>query len=140
MGHGACRTGEGRPDWQREATMSKTALFAFLGAVALGSGAALAAERVAIEPTAPSFVRELGAARTATVGGTVVEVSGEHFVLADAENGRIRVDAEHLELAGLAAGQMITVTGRLDDGELEAVHAVREDGSVALSGKRPAPQ
>jgi hypothetical protein len=116
--------------------MSKTALFALLGAVTLGAGATLAAERTAIEPAAPSFVRELGTTRTATVGGTVIEVRGEHFVLADAENGMLRVEAKHLDLNGLAAGQMITITGRLDDGELEAVHAVREDGSVALAGKR----
>lgn len=116
--------------------MSKIAPFALLGAVTLGAGAALAAERAAVEPTAPSFVRELGAARTATVGGTVVEVRGRHFVLADAENGRLRVEAEHLRLDGLAAGQMITVTGRLDGDELEAAHAIREDGSVAPSGDK----
>lgn len=89
--------------------MSKTALVALLGAVALGAGVASAAERAAVEPSAPSFVRELGAARTATVGGTVVEVRGRRFVLADAENGRIRV---------------------------EAAHAIREDGSVAPSGEK----
>ena len=116
--------------------MSKAALFALLGAVTLGAGATLAAERAAIEPTAPSFVRELGAAPTATIGGTVVEVRGKHFVLADAENGTLRVEAKHLGLHGLEAGQMITVTGRLEGDELEAVHAVREDGSVALSGRR----
>jgi hypothetical protein len=73
--------------------MSNTALFALLGAVTLGTGAALAGERAPFEPTAPYFVRELGAARTATVGGTVIEARGEHFVLADAENGRIRVES-----------------------------------------------
>jgi hypothetical protein len=116
--------------------MFKTAMLTLLAATTLGTGAALASERTSVEPTAPSFVRELGAARTATVGGTVVEVRSEgHFVLADAEDGQIRVDAEHLSLDGLAPGQTITATGRLDDGELEAGHAIREDGSVAARGR-----
>lgn len=134
--HGASPSGEGRPDQPRRAAMSKAAFFALLGAVTLSTGAAPAAERATVEPTAPSFVRELGAARTATVGGTVVEVRGRRFVLADAENGRIRVEAKHLRLDGLVAGQMITVTGRLDGDELEAAHAVREDGSVAPPGQK----
>ena len=104
-------------------------------AAALGAGAVLASERVAVEPGAPSFVRQLGAVGTATVGGTVVEVHRDgHFVLADAEGGTLTVDAERLRLDGLAPGQTITVTGRLDDGELEAGHAIREDGSVVVRG------
>jgi hypothetical protein len=119
------------------ATMPKTAILTFLAAAMLGSGAALASERTMVEPTAPSFVRELGPARTATVGGTVVEIRPDgRFVLADAEGGRIRLDAERLRLDGLAPGQAITVTGRLDDGALEAGHAIREDGSVAVRAAR----
>jgi hypothetical protein len=114
--------------------MPKTAILTLLAAATLGAGAALASERAAVEPTAPSFVRELGAARAATVGGTVLELrSDRRFVLADAEDGRLTVDAGHLRLDGLAPGQAITVTGRLDDGELEAGHAIRADGSVAVT-------
>lgn len=118
--------------------MPKKALLALLAATILGgAGAALASEWTAIEPTAPSFVRELGAARAATVGGTVAEVGRDrHFVLADAEDGRITIDAKHLRLEGLAPGQAITVTGRLDDGELEADHAIREDGSSVVREMR----
>jgi hypothetical protein len=113
--------------------MPKTTLLALLAATALGAGATLASEWTMVEPGAPFFVRELGAARAATVGGTVAEVRRDgHFVLADAEDGRITVDAEHLRLDGLAPGQMITVTGQLDEGELEADHAIREDGSVVV--------
>jgi hypothetical protein len=121
---------------ERDAIMPKAAILALFAATALGTiAAALASERTAVEPGAPSFVRELGAARTATVGGTVAEVRRDgHFVLADAEGGTVTVDAEHLRLGGLAPGQTITVTGRLDDGELEAGHAIQEDGSVVVRG------
>lgn len=121
---------------ERDAIMPKATTLALFAAIALGAaGAALASERTAVEPGAPSFVRELGAARTATVGGTVAEVRRDgHFVLADAEGGTVTVDAEHLRLDGLAPGQTITVTGRLDEGDLEAGHAIREDGSVVVRG------
>jgi hypothetical protein len=119
-------------------TMSKTVILALLASAVLGSAdAALASEPRAVEPGAPAFVGELGAVRTATVGGTVAELRRDgHFILADAEGGKITVDAEHLRLESLAPGQMITITGRLDDGELEADHAIREDGSVVVRERR----
>jgi hypothetical protein len=118
--------------------MSKTAILALLAATLLGSAdTVLALERRAVEPGAPSFVRELGAVQTATVGGTVAELRRDgHFILADLEGGKITVDAERLRLEGLAPGQMITVTGRLDDGELKAGHAIWEDGSGVVQ-ERP---
>ena len=102
-------------------------------AAALGAGAVLASEATVVEPTAPSFVRELGAAGTATVGGTVIEARRDgHFVLADVEDGRITVDAGHLRLGDLQPGQMITITGSLDGDELDADQVIREDGSVVV--------
>jgi hypothetical protein len=59
---------------------------------------------------------------------------GGDFVLADPEDGRLRVDADHLRLEGLTLGEMVTVIGRLDDGKLEAGHVIREDGSVVVRG------
>jgi hypothetical protein len=94
-------------------------------------GAASATEERAVEPTAPSLVRELPTTGTATVAGTVAELREGGFVLADPEGARLRVDAEHFRLAGLAPEEMITVTGRVDDGVLEADHAVRADGTTA---------
>lgn len=111
--------------------MSRIIMPALLAAtmlVAAGVGTAKAGS-AAVEPATPSLVRELGTASAATVAGTVVEVAGDHFVLADAEGGRLRVEAEELALDGLAVGQMITVAGRLDGDELEARAAIREDGS-----------
>ena len=106
---------------------------------ALLAGAALLAafgfasateDRAAAAPAAPSLVRELPATGTATVAGTVAELREDGFVLADPEGAKLRVDAEHLRLAGLAEGEMITVTGRVEEGGLEADHAVRADGTV----------
>jgi hypothetical protein len=51
-------------------------------------------------------------------------------VPADPEGATLRVDAEHLRLAGLAPGGMITVTARVGEGGPEAGHAVRPDGTV----------
>jgi hypothetical protein len=104
---------------------------ALLAATMLAAAGAQAAKAgsAGIEPTVPSLVRELASDSVATVAGTIVEVAGERFVLADAEGGRLRVEAEDLALDGLAAGQMITVAGQLDEDELEARAAIREDGS-----------
>lgn len=114
--------------------MPKPTILTVLGVVALGTaGAALASEQVSVEPGAPSFVRELGAAGIATVGGTVIEARPNgHFVLADAEGGTITVDAEHLRLDDLQPGQMITVTGSLDGAELDADQAIRVDGTIVV--------
>ena len=74
--------------------IANLALFAAAALGAAGAGLASGAERAVVEPEAPSFVRELGAARTATVGGTFAEVRRHgHFVLADAEGGTVTVDA-----------------------------------------------
>lgn len=111
--------------------MAKTTLPLALAASLLGSGIALASDRAPVEPSAPSLVRELGQARTATVGGTVVALGRDgHLTLADGEDGRIIVDVEQLRLKGLAPGRMLTVTGRLDEGELKAGQAILDDGSV----------
>ena len=100
---------------------------ALLAAVGLASATE---DRAAAGPAAPGLVRELPATGTATVAGSVAELREDGFVLADPEGGKLRVDAEHLRLAGLAEGEMITVTGRVGEGGLEADHAVRADGTV----------
>jgi hypothetical protein len=117
--------------------MSRFPFLSLLAAATAASfvGTASASESARVAPSAPSFVRELPRTGAATVGGTVVRIhSGHDVLLADAEGGTVRVDIEDLSLAGLAAGEMITVTGRLDEGELEAAHAIREDGSVETRG------
>jgi hypothetical protein len=93
-------------------------------------GLASASEDRAAAPAAPSLVRELPATGTATVAGTVAELREDGFMLADPEGAKLRVDAEHLRLAGLAPEEMITVTGRVGEGGLEAEHAVRADGTT----------
>jgi len=113
------------------ALLAGAALLAALGV------ASASEDRVAAEPAAPSLVRELPATGTATVAGTVAELREDGFVLADPEGGVLRVDAEHLDLAGLASGEMITVTGRVEEGGLEADHAVRADGTVVARDAAP---
>jgi hypothetical protein len=117
--------------------MRKITLAGFAATAALIAGAALAAERSPVEPTAPQAVAELGRAGGATVGGTVVSVEDDHFTLADAEDQRLRIDAEHLRLGDLAPGQMLTVIGRLDDGELKAQQIIRDDGSMVVREAGP---
>ena len=114
--------------------MPRATILTLLVATALGTaGAAVASERAAVEPASPSFVSEVGATGVATIGGTVAKILHDgHFVLTDGEGGTVTVDPESLRLEGLAPGQMITVTGRFDDGELEASHVIREDGSVVV--------
>jgi hypothetical protein len=115
----------------KELPMSRTVMPALLAATMLTAAGAQAAKAgsAGIEPTTPCLVRELAGGSAATVAGTILEVAGERFVLADAEGGRLRVEAEDLALDGLAAGQMITVAGRLDEDEFKARAAIREDGS-----------
>jgi hypothetical protein len=128
------KSGDPRPEARKDVIMRRIIVAMLFATTALGAGLALASEQVAIEPTAPSFIRELGTVGTATVSGTVVAVEGEHIVLDDPEDARVRMNVEHLHLEGLMPGQMITITGRLDQGELKAAHAIREDGSVAVRG------
>jgi hypothetical protein len=86
----------------------------------------------ALAPAAPLSPAELAQAGAGTVAGTVVALNGDGFALAELTTaGRVAVDAEHLRLDGLAAGELVTVTGVLDDGALEARHVIRADGSVA---------
>jgi hypothetical protein len=114
--------------------MSNATISTLLAATVLATaGVAVASDRAAVEPAVPSYVHEVGATGVATIGGTVTEIRRDgHFVLADDKGGTVTVNPESLRLDGLAPGQMITVTGRFDDGELEASHVIREDGSVAV--------
>src|SRR4051812_15978492 len=113
---------------------------------ALLAGAALLAafgfasateDRAAAGPAAPSLVRELPATGTATVAGIIAELQEDGLVLADPEGGKLRVDAEHLRLAALAPGEMITVTGRGGDGGPEGAHLRVGAERLRLAGLAP---
>jgi hypothetical protein len=112
--------------------MRKTILTSFATIAALGTGAALADEPWRVEASAPVAIAELTGDSAATVAGTVLGVARRHFTIADMDDRTFTVDARRLGLRDLAPGQLITVTGRVDDGELKAQQVIREDGTVVL--------
>jgi uncharacterized protein YdeI (BOF family) len=72
--------------------------------------------------------------RVVTVRGTVAEVYGSSFVLAD-NSGRILVRTSASATPLVAANQTVSVQGRFADGTIRAAFLVGADGSVtALHG------
>ena len=61
--------------------------------------------------------------------GQIVRISGDDFLLDDG-TGQIWVDAESqpIRRANLAPGETVTVSGSLEDNELEAYRIIRENG------------
>ena len=109
----------------------RTTLLAAGFATLLAAPLALAGEREAIAPSAPSSPAELALAGQGTVAGTVTAVAGRGFTLAELTTGEpVTVDTKHLPLTGLAPGAPVTITGTMKRGELRARHAIRGDGSV----------
>lgn len=86
----------------------------------------------------PTLTKPLVGHRIATVRGTVAEIYGNSFILADT-SGRTMVSlGRHADPASLVAlKQQVTVQGRYADGVLRAGFLVGVDGQVtALGGGR----
>jgi hypothetical protein len=114
----------------------RTTLLAAGFATLLAAPLALAGERHAFVPTAPSSPAELTQVGGGTIAGTVTELAGARFTLAELTTAvPVAVDARRLRLDGLAPGEPVTVTGTMKDGELRARQLIRGDGSVATPAR-----
>lgn len=83
--------------------------------------------KASLEPSAPVAIRDALAAGGGTIAGTVVETGPRGFTVADAAGQRVRVQAR--DDTCVRSGEPVTVTGRADDGRIEARQIVRGDGT-----------
>lgn len=113
------------------------ALLLALGAA--GGAGAVAATRPAVQmaPLVRTDIARLPASTgIVTVKGQVAEVFGDRLVLQDA-SGRTMIDAGRAARGTIAAGTMLTVQGRYDDGQLRAAFLVDPAGKVGAVGPGP---
>lgn len=109
------------------------------GLVALGATAgasAVQATRPSIEmaPTLPTPIAKLPASNgVITVKGRVTEVYGDRFVVQD-QSGKAMIAAGGEVRGAVTVGQLVTVQGRYDDGQLRASYLVDQNGSIAAVG------
>ncbi|WP_206366345.1 hypothetical protein [Sphingomonas gei] len=120
-------------------------LLAAAGLLAIGGAAGAVivhAERpsVTMAPMTPVAIRTLGSSGIVTIRGSVVEIYGNKFILADA-SGRALVDAGREGEGGglVTAGEAVTVQGRFDDGVVHAAFLVAPGGKVTALGPLAGP-
>jgi uncharacterized protein YdeI (BOF family) len=84
--------------------------------------AVLASLTVSLPTLAQSTIEALRSPNSVTLSGQVTQIRGDDFVLDDG-TGQILVDAESraLRQVGLSIGDTVTVLGRYDDNEFEAI-------------------
>jgi hypothetical protein len=118
-----------------------------IGAAALlavgvaGGAGAVSLTRPAIEmaPTVLTAIGKLPASSgIVTVKGRVVEVFGDRFVLQDS-SGRAMIDAGRRSGDIASAGQVVTVQGRYDDGQMRASYVIEANGRVTPVGPAGGP-
>ena len=78
---------------------------------------------------AQTSIREMQDTNSTTLSGTIVRISGDDFILDDG-TGQIWIEAESrpIRRANLAEGETVTVSGWMDDNELEAYRITRANG------------
>ncbi|HXH16520.1 MAG TPA: hypothetical protein VNJ10_10365 [Sphingomonas sp.] len=110
------------------------------GLLAIGGAAGavtVAATRpsVTMAPATPVAIRSLQSDGIVTIRGTVAEVYGDKFVMAD-RTGRALVDLgpEGSDSALVTAGQPVTIQGRFEDGFVHASFLVGAGGKVTALG------
>jgi hypothetical protein len=116
------------------------------GAVLLALGAAggagavsLTRPTVEMAPTVPTAIARLPqSSGIVTVKGRVAEVYGNRFVVQDG-SGRTLVDAGHDGAGSIGRGNVLTVQGRYDNGQLRASYLVDPQGQVEAVGAPPPP-
>lgn len=118
----------------------KRLLLAAAGLLAIGGAAGaviVRAERpnVTMAPMTPVAIRSLGSSGVVTIRGSVIEIYGNKFIVADA-TGRALVDAGREGEGGglVTAGEAVTVQGRLDHGVFRAAFLVAPGGKVTALG------
>lgn len=123
----------------------KRLLLAAAGLLAIGGAAGAVivhAERpsVMMAPMAPVAIRALGSSSIVTIRGSVAEIYGSKFIVADA-SGRALVDAgREGEDGGLVSvGEPVTVQGRFDRGVVHAAFLVAPGGKVTALGTLAGP-
>jgi hypothetical protein len=118
-----------------------------LGAAALvaigaaGGAGAVALTRPSVEmaPTVATPIARLPASSgIVTVKGRVAEVFGDRFVVQDG-SGRAMIDAGRDGTGSIAKGNVVTVQGRYDDGQLRARFLVDPSGQVNEVGPAHGP-
>ncbi|MGB7417469.1 MAG: NirD/YgiW/YdeI family stress tolerance protein [Thermosynechococcaceae cyanobacterium] len=74
-------------------------------------------------------IEDARSANSTTLSGKIIRISGDDFILDDG-TGQVWIEAESrpLRRAKLAAGETVTVTGYLDENELEAYRITRANG------------
>lgn len=110
------------------------------GLLAVGGAAGavtVAATRpsVTMAPAAPVAIRSLQSDGIVTIRGTVAEIYGNKFVMAD-PTGRALVDLGREGDTGslVTAGQPVTIQGRFEDGFVHASFLVGAGGKVTALG------
>ena len=110
------------------------------GLLAIGGAAGaitVAATRpsVTMAPATPVAIRSLQSDGIVTIRGTVAEVYGDKFVMAD-RTGRALVDLgpDGSDSALVTAGQPVTIQGRFEDGFVHASFLVGAGGKVTALG------
>ena len=78
---------------------------------------------------AQTSIRDIQDANSTTLSGTIVRIAGDDFILDDG-TGQIWVEAESrpIRRAKLTEGETVTVSGRMDENELEAYRITRPSG------------
>lgn len=80
---------------------------------------------------AQTQIGELQRIHNATISGTILQISGDDFILDDG-TGQIMVEAESrpIQQANLASAEEVTVVGVFDDNEFDAHSITRSNGEV----------
>lgn len=90
---------------------------------------------IEMAPTAPVAISAMADESIVTVKGSVAEIFGNKFVLADT-SGRALIETGRAGENGtlVKAGEEVTIQGRFDDGFVKAAFLVRGDGKVEQIG------
>jgi hypothetical protein len=125
------------PGKEPEDRIMRTLIATGLATALLAAPLAFADERALVAPSAPASPAELAAAGRGTVAGMVAALHERGFALSELATAEpVVVAVRHLRLDGLAPGELVTVTGIVDDGVLKAQQVIRADGSLVLPDGR----